>query len=237
MIDNLTILSKNDFLFFANKDINSIAIVGNGPTENGDRQKINSADLVIRFNDWASRDHHRLVKKTGNRCDFLFTTIDSFSRRGNQPSKVIIGIPYPHHYNKVEYWLNKQYPNSQYIMVNPYLNFKLCKELNLNSIGWNHPLPTIGMTGIWHINHFSLSANIYITGFSWLYDEKTDSIQNQLIDSEILPQENHIYIKEAFWISKKLFNNDKWTFSSIAKKTLNRVHNLNLKWTKELNIT
>lgn len=200
--------------------IPKIAIIGNAGVTQQDNEKIDQADVVVRFNNFATRE--RITHSSDRfRCDVLFTTTDLHSN-GSRPSDVVIGIPSPFKQDQVLRNLPRWYPESRYWMVNPYENYRLCQELELQSDGSKHPLPSIGFTALWHMRDWT--EEIYIGGFNWYVDLQKDTVQNKPIDPSILPSNfNHFYIKELAWIIKHLKPKKNILFSDACLKILNHV--------------
>lgn len=201
----------------------SIAIVGNAGIEQQDNALINEADLVIRFNNYATRADIQYTKDR-MRCDMLFTTFDLHSDGAN-PSSVVIGIPYPFKQVDVKRKIQKWYPNSLAYMVNPYLNADLCAEIGLNSDGYKHPLPSIGLTCLWHLkrlidNTVNYNPSIFIAGFKWYADPEKLEIQNRKVNAPKPGHFNHYYKDEMQWVIRNLIHQDKYLFSPSCMKIL-----------------
>lgn len=197
-----------------------VAIIGNAGTTPQDEKEISKADIVVRFNNYATRGGitHPADRL---RCDILFTTTDLHSSGAN-PKEVVIGIPSPFKQEQVIRNLDMWYPRARYWMVNPYLNYELCKELELNSNGAQHPLPSVGFTALWHMQDWN--ACFYIGGFNWYVDLIKDTVQNKPIDLKILPSNfNHFYIKELNWIIRNLKRKKNILFSDSCMKILDHV--------------
>lgn len=194
-----------------------IAIVGNSGINDIDDNIIENADIVVRFNDYATRDK---IQHTKDKylCDILFSTFDLHSV-GSKPKDVVIGIPFPFKADQIYHKPKKLYPSSRVWMVNPYLNMNMCKEMNIDSLGACHPLPSIGFTALWHLHTFP--CNIFIAGFNWYYDKKTKLFQGLDLKNKNYPENwNHNYPKEIEWILKYLYYRDNIIFSSECKSVL-----------------
>ncbi len=219
----------------------TVAIVGNGAVDAESTSHIEQADVVVRFNNWATRSfcvEHNLPHSTG-RCDLLVTHCDLHS--GNQgkggigrPSLVVIGIPAPFHIDVLPARIDKWYPDCRVAIVNPYWNRQLCQSLALKSEGWQHPLPTLGMTALYHLGRMELGYEYYVCGFDWHFDPERDTIQEHAVDAQKLPGHyNHWYVKEAVWIARSLWQRPKWSFSSRAARTLRRLAGKTFRWEQD----
>jgi hypothetical protein len=215
-----------------------ISLVGNGTVEADSTAIIQSSDVVIRFNNWATRPE--CVEKTlpsGTlRCDMLVTHLDLHSANMGKgevaaPRLVVLGIPAPFQIDNIPKKLDRWHPNTPVAMVNPYWNRQLCQALSLNSEGFKHPLPTLGMTAIYHLARMNLSAEFYVCGFDWHFDPATDRIQGHAIDAPRLPGNfNHWYVREAVWITRSLYRHERWKFSARAARTLARLDEKQFTW-------
>src|SRR5690606_1453374 len=109
-------------------------------------------------------------------------------------------------------------------MVHPYWQYDLCQALALDSDGWRHPLPTLGMTALYHLARMGIDCRFYVCGFDWHYDAQADTIQGHAIEQRRLPVHfNHRYIKEAVWVSRALLPSPRWKFRRRARRTLARL--------------
>jgi hypothetical protein len=219
MIDDLKIFNESIIqtgLFVKGKRP-KIAIIGNAGVTDQDDEEIDKADFVVRFNNYATREAIR-HSRNPVRCDILFTHFDLHSQ-GVKPKNVVIGIPYPFKADRVFKKQFEWYKNSHLWMVNPYKNLMLCQELELKSEGWEHPLPSLGFTALYHMRYFN--ADIYIGGFKWYADTLKKEIQGVPIHK---PDErtnlNHFYRKEAKWICQNLKNKLNIKFSDSCNRIL-----------------
>lgn len=216
---NLRILSQ-DLLRFNNSNkrpLLKIAIVGNSGVHESDEAYISNADMVVRFNNYGTRAGIAHTKDP-LRCDVLFSTFDLHSN-GSKPKDVVIGIPYPFKAKEIIHKPNRWYPQSRHWMVNPYENMKLCEELGLNSLGFAHPLPSIGFTALWHMHTWR--SQFYICGFQWYYDQEKNKFQNWDLRNKEYPKTwNHNYCKEVEWCLKNLRNKHNINFSDRCNQIL-----------------
>ncbi len=215
-MNNLEILSERILDRYSKEKRRLVVVIGNSGVSKADQSVIDVADVVVRFNNYATRDG---VQKTEDpfRCDILFSTFDLHSA-GSRPRDVVIGIPYPFKakeiYNKPFRWYNK----ANHWMVNPYLNMQCCMDLGLDSLGYAHPLPSIGFTALWHIRNWT--AQFYICGFNW-YQTGPGRFQNHDIRNTNYPTIwNHNYNLEVKWILANLYKKNNIMFSSECKKIL-----------------
>lgn len=196
MLEDLGMLNRDILSFLEDK---KIAIVGNSTITEEDQDRIEESDFVIRFNNFATRQG---LDRTRNpmRCEMLFTTLDLHSA-GCQPCLVAIGVPFPFKQDRVRRLIQKWYPDSSVVMVNPYLNAEMCKELLINSEGYKHPFPSIGFTGLWHLAKLfkEKKPNIYVCGFTWYYDSETNLFQGVHLKEPGRSHWNHNYHKELKW--------------------------------------
>lgn len=215
---NLKLLSPEILNYYKFSSVPNIAIIGNGGATPQDDEELDQADVVVRFNNFASRQGIKNTKDP-NRCDILFTHFDLHSHTCN-PSDVVIAIPYPFKIKQVIERSKKWYPNARLWMVNPYLNYQLCRELDLNSEGFKHPLPSLGMTGLYHMLEWP--ARFYIGGFNWYFND--GKIQNQPITMKSFPSNfNHFYVKEIHWAIQNAYGKLNIKFSDSCKQILNQV--------------
>lgn len=193
----------------------NVVILGNGGTSHEDDKALESADCVIRFNNYATRAGINLPKER-TRCDLLFTTFDLHSQ-GSRPSDVVIGIPSPFKISNIIEKSYLWYPNSTLWTVNPYWNWMMCHELKIDSEGWKHPFPSVGFTCLWHFHRMGLfdeDRKFHIGGFNWYYDPKTKMIQNHTIGNRQYPSHwNHNYHKEIEWTILNLMEKMNINFS------------------------
>jgi hypothetical protein len=143
-----------------------------------------------------------------------------------QPKNVVIGIPYPFHIDRIIRLADVWFPSSSLWMVNPYMNYQLCKEININSDGYKHPLPSLGLTALWHLNRLkvNLKSKIYICGFNWYYDHEKELMQGYKLNHQPRPTHfNHDYWKESTWIVNHLVGKYNWNFSKSCMSILNKV--------------
>jgi hypothetical protein len=144
---------------------------------------------------------------------------------------VVIGIPAPFQIDTIPAKLDRWHADAAVAMVNPYWNRQLCQELSLDSLGHAHPLPTLGLTAIYHLSRMALPATAYVCGFDWHYDPAADTIQGHAIDTPRLPAHfNHWYVREAVWVSRHLFGHRQWQFSQRATRTLERLGGRTFAW-------
>jgi len=224
-VKNLKILSPEILDKYGIGITPTLAIVGNGGVSLEDEENIMTADCVIRFNNYASREN---ITKTKDRlkCDILFSTFDLHSQ-GSNPRDVVVGIPYPFKAKDVQRKQELWYPKAQKWMVNPYENMDLCDELGLNSVGYHHPLPSLGLTALYHLN--KMNCNMFVCGFAWYYDEQRGLFQKHHLKNKNYPSVwNHNYCKELIWILDNLYGKPNVSFSksctrllSIARSQLN----------------
>lgn len=174
-----------------------IVVIGNGGATPQDNEEIKKANLVVRFNNYGSREG---IVHTEDRlrCDVLFTTYDLHTAQ-SKPRHVVIGIPFPFKAESIVSKMDKWYPNSMHWTVNPYLNLLMCRELDIKSDGHHHPLPSIGLTAVWHLLKFT--KRLYIGGFNW-YHNKDEVFQNRPLTNTRRPTHvNHDYHIEARWFA------------------------------------
>lgn len=199
-------------------DPSSIAIVGNSGISKEDQSVIDSCDIIVRFNNYATRKN---INHTANpyQCDILFSTFDTHSQDAN-PKDVVIGIPFPFKAKEIYSKPMKWYPRSRHWMVDPYKNMRMCKDLGIDSLGSSHPLPSLGFTAFWHLKDWPIK--IHVCGFSWFCDIDTKIIQGLSIHSkENKKNWNHNYRQEAIWIIRNLIKKDNFIFSADCLNILN----------------
>lgn len=187
-------------------NIDSIAIVGNGPLNNNDIEVASNSDVVVRFNSYDDRL---------NRCDILLTTLDHSIIDAKQ---VVLAIPSPFKVDSTDNILSKS-KLSNVCMVNPYINYKCCEELDLESFGYTHPMPSSGFTALYHLYQFNSELNHYVCGFNWKYDKSTNTIDGRKIDYNYKPFGHH-YVREALWVKNNLMTHPNWVFSTVASEVL-----------------
>lgn len=240
MIDDYEILNRRVFsaCFSSAK---YIVFVGNGPTDAADQVHIDNADIVVRFNNWGSRNG--LVHNVSRRCDMVFLNGDCHTTNiGKEdvgaPKAAIMAIPYPHHAVDGDRLLSRFYPQALHAQVHPFWLRDLCKHLGYKSDGTKHPLPTVGLVGMYMLHKIVPDVNFYVCGFSWHFDPATDQIQKHSFDQDPLPTHfNHWYVRELVYICRRFYCVPHWRFSSIAVQALNRVHNKQFSWEKTWPLT
>lgn len=217
-----------------------VAVVGNGPVDPMDRAVVEGADIVVRFNNWGSRSDgwcQDNLQQVGGRCDVVLGNFDvhttNIGQRGiTAPKIAVLAIPTPHSIDRENHF-QRFYPDAQAAMVNPFGVYDCCRELGLDSLGHEHPMPTVGMTGLYQLFHMKLSTVFFVTGFSWHYDWKEDTVQGFDIAAETLPTHfNHFYLKELLWVSRNLLEHPSWSFGPIAEEALQRVFDKRFQWEK-----
>lgn len=218
--------------------IGCIAVVGNGPVDPVDKSIIEGADVVMRFNNWGSRTDgwcQDNLEKVGGRCDIMLGNFDIHTTNIGQrditaPKIATLAIPTPHNIDRASHF-ERFYPDARASMVNPFWVYQCCQELGLASVGHEHPMPTVGMTGLYHLHHMKLDTVFFVTGFSWHYDRKEDTVQGIDIGAENLPTYwNHFYIKELVWVSRNLLDDPRWSFGPQAEEALQRVYGKRFPW-------
>jgi hypothetical protein len=217
-MNNLKLVDESIlYKYKASKARPKIVIIGNSGSYAEDEDFINDADCVVRFNNYATRGgiSHTQDPK---RCDILFSTLDLHSS-GSLPKDVVIGIPYPFKAKEIPSKIEKWYPKSNHWMVDPYKNMELCSELGLGSLGYAHPLPSIGLTALWHM--YKWDAEFYVAGFAWYHDPKTNKFQNWDLKNKNYPKTwNHFYPLEIEWIIKNLIPKNNFIFSKSCTKII-----------------
>jgi hypothetical protein len=227
-VKNLKILSPEILRKYTKPNtVPTLSIVGNGGVSLEDEDRINSSDCIVRFNNYATREK---ISKTKDpfKCDILFSTFDLHSQ-GSNPDHVVAGIPAPFNIKTIPPKMSKWYPRSGHWMVNPYDNAVLCEELELESLGFSHPLPSIGLTALYHLS--KLQCNMFICSMNWYYNEQTGLFQNHHLSSKKYSSNwNHNYPKEIGWILHNLYSKPGVSFSkscerllTIARKQLNEM--------------
>lgn len=220
-MNNLKLFNKDILnLHGKRRNSHSIAVIGNGGVTPEDESMINSADVVIRFNNYATREG---VRKPQDRfkCDILFSTFDLHSH-GATPKDVVIGIPFPFKSKEIYDKPSRWYPKSRHWMINPFENERMCQELQIDSNGTHHPLPSLGFTALWHMRDWT--NQIYVSGFNWYYDPTTRRVQKwDMRNTEYPNHWNHNYPKEVRWIINHLLPKNNIIFSSACSKILKSV--------------
>lgn len=194
-----------------------IAVVGNAGVSKEDSKRIDKADIVVRFNNYATRTN--ITHTTDKfKCDVLFSTFDLHSQ-GSQPKDVVIGIPFPFKAKEISAKPNRWYPNARPWMVNPYENMRMCEELNIDSLGASHPLPSVGFTALWHMKDWH--ANFFICGYEWYYSDDTGLFQGWGLKNKDYPKSwNHNYPKEVDWVYKNMYEKININFSARSEYIL-----------------
>lgn len=220
---------------------NTIAIVGSGTVEPDSTEHINNADIVIRFNDFNRRKNFTVETAT-QRCDVLFTHYDIWpiTKQGYAENikSVVIAIPYPFNCERIIQRVEDTSRDKQIYMVNPYIQSELCALLKYDSLGYQHPSPTVGMTCLFHLtNIISLLENkpsLYITGFDWHVDFDTRRIdQKPIFQKQRAGHWNHFYAEEGRWAVKNLLGNALINLSDRSKKALETIKEVNDKHSKK----
>lgn len=233
VIDRLSMFSGPLFEEVFDNRAQSVAVVGNGVVDQESESWINDADVVVRFNNWNSRDICKDVTlpNSGTRCEVVVSHLDCqpiLTHPWSLPRLLVLAIPAPFQIDRNPFYLEERYGKISVAMVNPYVNRLACLELGLNSSGWAHPLPTVGFTFLYHFWRFNLDyvRSIYLCGFDWHYDIRTDTYQNvSLVDQKATPN-NHSYLREARWIQKNLLRDPRWIFSSRTYTALSRLERI-----------
>jgi hypothetical protein len=179
-----------------------VAVVGNGGISDEDDRLIAACDLVVRFNNYATREK---IRHTADRfrCDVLFTTFDLHSP-GAQPPHVVIGIPFPFHAREIIARAQQWYPNAGLYTVNPYTNLQMCDEVGCGTNGTVHPFPSVGFTALWHLHRMGIK-NLHLFGFNWYSDLQKLRVNGHDLRSRDYPKNwNHNYPKELEWILRNL---------------------------------
>lgn len=208
-MNRLEMLSERILDPYSTEKRRLVAVIGNGGVSPSDQSVIDVADCVVRFNNYATREK---IEKTQDpyKCDILFSTLDLHSQ-GCKPKDVVIGIPYPFKAKEISQKMPRWYGKSNHWMVNPYLNMQCCMDLGFDSVGYAHPLPSIGFTALWHMHNWT--AQFYIAGFNWYFDGHS-KFQNWDLKNKDYPKcWGHNYPKEIEWILTNLFKKNNIMFS------------------------
>ena len=215
-MNNLQILDSSILLKYTNQS--SIALVGNSGVSDIEQSIINGCGIIARFNNYATRKN---IDKTKDpyQCDILFSTFDLHSV-DSQPKDVVIGIPFPFKAEEILEKPMRWYPRSRHWMINPYQNMKMCLDMNIDSLGASHPLPSLGFTALWHMRNWPIK--IHVCGFNWYCNPNEKTIQGvSIYDTKPKDSWNHNYKKEAIWIIKNLMHKDNIIFSPDCLRILN----------------
>lgn len=227
MIENIN-LFNSDTLERVFPGKRNICIIGNGPINSKDFKHIENADIVVRFNDWNRRRTYD--KRTGTRCDVLFTQYDAAPKIDgdfSKPKCVIIAIPHPFKSQRISKITNDLWNDVDVNMVNPYINEECCRSLKLDSFGNKHPIGTVGFSFIYHCSRFMPSDyKFYICGFTCKFDYGTKRFDGVFItDRKENSRQNHCYINEFWWLHDNLLDHEQFQFSPsfhhIVKMTKN----------------
>lgn len=231
--DRLQIFNHRAFAMFATGTKIKIAVVGNGGLSSEDQEIIANSDCVIRFNNYATREG--IDYSTDRfRCDMLWTTGDLHSQ-GAEPRSVVLGIPFPFHCHTLPRRIEKWYPKSTALMVNPYWNLDMNIEMKTGTEGWKHPFPSIGFTCLWHLKQIlqkvsTFHAQIFVAGFNWYSDTPVEHIQGIIPSRSYNPQKhghlNHHYVMEVIWILDNLLSHPSFGFSDSCYKILKSVEKI-----------
>lgn len=214
----LSILSPQIFNSFK-----KICIIGNSGADEEVDKEIEESDCVIRFNNYATRSG---LKKTKDpyRCNILFSTFDLHSVRC-APEHVVIGIPFPFKAKEIYQKCDSWYRKSKIWMVNPYENMRMCEIMNINSLGYHHPIPSIGFTALWHISQMNLTKRIFVGGFEWYHNDETGLFQNFDLKKSPKPSNwNHDYHKELDFIIKYILPKNNIIFSKRCSFLLDKAN-------------
>ena len=208
----------------------TIVIAGNAGLKESDKRVIDSAECVVRFNNHATRKGIGHLINT-YRCDTLFTTFDLRSKDSN-PKAVVVGIPFPFKCGSIKEKLHKWYNASDPYVINPYLNLDLIKDLGLSdkSMGYAHPIPSVGFTAIWHLFRLlefrvDWKPMVHVCGFNWYSDIDNLTIQDRKPNAPRAWHFNHHYREEMKWIIENLMDNPNWSFSDECFKILSTFKN------------
>lgn len=229
-IDNYEILNRRVF-FQRFINVGRIVFVGNGPTEAADQEAVEKADLVVRFNNWGSRNG--LVHNVPRRCDMVFLNGDCHTTNIHKedvgdPGMAVMAIPYPHHATDGDKLLTTFYKNAVLTQVNPFWLRDLCNRLNYKSDGTKHPLPTVGLVGMYMLNKLVPDAHFYVCGFSWHYDPATNKVQGFDVNMPKLPTHfNHWYVRELVYVARAFSH---WSFSAIPQQAINFAKDKSFAW-------
>ncbi|MCB1232667.1 MAG: hypothetical protein KDN19_20645, partial [Verrucomicrobiae bacterium] len=211
----------------------SIAVVGSGPLDAGDRERIEAAGTVVRFNNWNRRADYS-AEVAGKRCDLLFTHGDlreaGASEGFDPPETVVLAIPAPFKMDRMRLLAETWWPESRLAMANPYLVHEACLELGLKSEGWKHPMPTAGFSLLYQLWRFGEGGGpepeVYVTGFDWRFDREQGTCERVRVGSDEVPGHyNHSYLREAMWCARHLLDRPGWEFSETAREALSFVRN------------
>lgn len=224
MLDHLGVFGSDTWEHLTGR-CRTVAIVGNGEVDADSTSEIQNADFVVRFNNWSNRvgidQTHR-----GTRCDLLVANFDCLPERERPPPAAVMhAIPPPFRLRRNAKLGELYYPRSLHLMVNPFWQTELCDELDLGVgtqlDGYQHPLPTVGFTFIWHLNKSlkTRSQLFYVAGFDWRYDATTGKYDKQLPGSPVPKNWTHYYLKEATWITKNMMRPE-WFYSKRATAAL-----------------
>lgn len=229
-IDNYEILNRrvfeNTFSIYRRR---SIVFVGNGPTEEADKEIVERADTVVRFNNWGSRSG--IMHNVSRRCDMVFLNGDCHTTNINKddvgdPLMAVMAISYPHHAQDGDRLLTRFYKNSVLAQINPFWLRDLCRMLGYKSDGTKHPLPTVGLTGMYMLSKLAPEARFHVCGFSWHYDAETGKVQGH--DPDILPSHfNHWYMRELVFVAHTFPH---WAFGRIPQQAINFVKGKTFTW-------
>lgn len=200
-----------------------IAVVGNGGISPEDNEIINSADCVVRFNNYATR---KGIEYTADRfrCDLLVSTFDLHSEHAS-PTDVLIAIPFPFKAESIIRKIDKWYPRSVPYMVNPYLNMLCCTDLGFEGTGHSHPIPSVGMTLLWHLFQLmkrtpGFNPDVFVAGFNWYSNKDNLTIQDRDIKLPRAGHFNHHYREEMQWILRNLWNHSRFSWSKSCYEIL-----------------
>ncbi len=235
VLDRLSLFSRSVFEEIFG-DPWSIAVVGNGPVEPEMLNIINSAEVVVRFNNWNTRTQclTTTLPNSGRRGDLVFSHLDcqpSLVLPWDRPKLMVMAIPAPFQIDRNPFYLEERYQKIPVSMVNPYLNRLLCLELGFDSGGWSHPLPTVGMTFLYHFWRFNTNAVVHVCGFDWHFDVHRGTYDGVSVDSPRANPNNHSYLREARWVQKNLLNHPRWIFSARSERALRTLESIpSLSW-------
>jgi hypothetical protein len=209
-------------------EVSEVAVVGNGPVSPEDRMHVDSAGVVIRFNNWGSRRELREANSiVGGRCDVMFGNFDVHTTNQGKggvgmPSMAVLAIPTPHRLADADRMMARWYGGSTFAMVNPFWCRDLCKVLGLESDGWKHPLPTVGLTALYHLYRMQMEDDVdfFVCGFSWHVDPENGTVQDVKPPHEKVGIWNHYYLREARWVQDHLWDREEWFFGSAPTRAL-----------------
>ncbi len=199
----------------------TVVVVGNGPVGPESTERINEADVVVRFNNFDNRNGIDQTHRT-KRCDVLVTNLDCMPAKGGAiPALVLHAIPAPFQLERNPKLAEQWYPQSRHAMVNPFLQKQLCTELGMVSDGYRHPLPTVGFTWLWHAHAIGFWSDIYICGFTWRYDPTMNLFDGMPPTwDKPLGTMSHHYLSEARWVKRVLAVDKRCRFDSGAQQAL-----------------